>query len=116
MTASLDDIMSVLQNIGPALADAAKAQTQNTPDFTSGVLSATTLVNAGWTRVNSVAVVAGAAGWLHDANAVAVISASTRTFPVPATVGLTVANMVFTKGVVFEPGAAMKATVFYGKV
>lgn len=115
--ASTDDIMAVLQTFAPALSASAKAQAQVTPDFTSGVMSATTLINQGYTRATGISVVAaGAAGWLHDANSVGSITSSTRVYPVAATLGLVSFNMVFKKGLVYEPGAAQVATVFYAKV
>lgn len=114
--AGSDDIMSVLQNIAQALTGGAKAQSQVTPDFTSGVLGATTLINLGFTRVTSVIVsAAGAAGWLHDTNAVTSIGTSTRVYPVAATLGHTATNMIFKKGLVYEPGAAQQATVMFAK-
>ena len=115
--ADTSSIMTVLQSIAQALSGSAKAQSQVTPDFTSGVLSATTLINQGYTRVTSVIVsAAGAAGWLHDANAATAISATTRVYPVAATLGPTTINMVFKKGLVYEPGAAQQTTVMYAKV
>lgn len=116
MPASLDDLMSVLQTFAPALSASAKAQAQVTPDFTSGVLATTTLVNQGFTRVIAVSVVAGAAGWLHDANSVASATSDTRVYPVSATIGYYPVNMIFKKGLVFEPGASQKATIFYAQV
>lgn len=114
--ASLDDIMSVLQSFAPALSGTAQAQSQVTPDLTSGALGATTLVNLGFTRVTGISVVAGAAGWLHDTNAVSSITTLTRVYPVSATVGHYSVQLIFRQGLVFEPGAAMRATVFYAKV
>lgn len=115
--ASLDDIMTVLQSFAPVLSASAKAQSQVTPDFTSGVLGATTLINQGFTRVTSIIVsAAGAAGWLHDTNDVASIASTTRVYPVAATLGPTAINMIFKKGLVYQPGASQQATVMYAKV
>jgi len=115
--ANLDDIMTVLQNMVPALSSAAQAQSQVTPDLSSGVLGASTLINLGFTRVTGVSVVAGSTGgWLHDANAVSSITTSTRVYAISSTPGLYPVQLIFRTGCVFEPGTSMKATTMYAKV
>lgn len=115
--ASLSDMLSTVKNLVEATNTLAKAANGLIPQFTSGRLAANTQIQSGFIRVTGISVLAaGAAGALHDAATLAAAVAGTNDiFVVPATVGFTATNMVFANGLVYKPGAAQVATIFYAR-
>lgn len=113
--ASLSDILTSIQNLVVATNAAANANNRLVPNLTSGRLAANTLVQTGFVRVTGISVVtAGAAGALFDAATLAGAAAGTNdVYPVAAAAGFTPLNMVFKNGLVYKPGAAQVATIFY---
>lgn len=115
--ASLDDILTSLKNVVTAANGVAQGLKRQVPDSTSGQLAADTLVQTGFVRVIGISVVAaGAVGALYDAATIALASADEQVFVVPATVGYISLNMVFADGLVYKPGLAQLATIFYTRV
>ncbi len=115
--ASLDDILTTLQGGVKAINGNTLALKQQAPTETSGQLAANTLVQTGFVRVTGISVtVAGAVGGLYDAATIALAISDTEVFVVPTAVGYIPLNMVFADGLVYKPGAAQVATIFYTRV
>ena len=115
--ASLDDILTTLKGAVNAVNGNTQVLKGQIPTSTSGQLAANTLVQTGFVRVTGISIVtAGAIGGLYDAATIALAIAGTEVFAVPAAVGYTPVNMVFANGLVYKPGAAQVATIFYTRV
>lgn len=113
-SASLADILFSIQNLVVATNDLTRVTSAEIPDTTSGQLSANALVQTGFVRVTGVSVTtAGAIGTLFDAPNLAGAGAGNAIYTVPAAVGFIPLNMVFENGLVYKPGAAQVATIFY---
>lgn len=113
---SLSDILTAIKNLTVATNGIADADNAAVPHFTSGQMAANTLVQAGFVRLVGISVTtAGAAGTLHDAGTVALAGAGNVVGVVPAAAGFLAVNMVFTAGLVYKPGAAQVATLFYSR-
>lgn len=115
--ASLSDILTSVQNLVVATNAIANAQNGEIPHFSTGRLAANTLVQSGFVRVTGISVVAaGAVGALFDAATLASAAAGTNdVYVVPAAVGYLPLNMVFANGLVYKPGAAQVAAIFYAR-
>lgn len=114
--ASLADILSAVQNLVQATNINAKALNGGIPQETSGQLTANILVQTGFVRVTGISVTtAGAIGTLFDAANLAAAGAGNAVYIVPAAVGFISLNMVFKNGLVYKPGAAQVATIFFGR-
>lgn len=115
--ASLSDMLTAVQGLVVATNAEANALNGTIPHYTSGRLSGNTLIQSGFMRVLGVSViVAGAAGALFDvANLAGAALGTNDIFVVPATVGYISTNMVFANGLVYKPGAAQVAAIFYAR-
>lgn len=114
--ATLSDVLTSIQNLVVAFNGVNDGITSQVPHFTSGQMVASTLILPGFVRVTGISVVtAGSAGGLYDAQSIAAATADTQVYAVPATAGFLPVQMVFTRGVVYIPGAGQVAAVFYAK-
>lgn len=115
--ASLSDILTSIQNLVVATNAVANANNGLIPHLTSGRLAANTLVQTGFVRVLGISVVvAGAVGALLDAATLASAAVGTNdVYDVPAATGFIPLNMVFANGLVYKPGAAQVAAIFYAR-
>lgn len=115
--ASLSDILTSIQSLVVATNAVAQASNGLIPRLNSGRLAANTLVQTGFVRVTGISViVAGAVGALFDAATLAAAAAGTNDiYSVAAATGFTPLNMVFTNGLVYKPGAAQVAAIFYAR-
>lgn len=115
--ASLSDILTSIQNLVVATNAGANASNGLIPHLNSGRLAANTLIQTGFVRVTGISVlVAGAVGALFDAATLAAAAAGTNDlYVVPAAAGFIPLNMVFVNGLVYKPGAAQVAAIFYAR-
>lgn len=114
---SLSDLLSAMQAGVEAMANLQQTQAKNLPDFTSGLLSADTLVLPGFVRVLGVSVVDGSVvGFLHDAAALADADSTNQVFVISTTKAFYSMNMVMVNGLVFKVGTGTKAAIFYSRV
>lgn len=115
--ASLDDILTALKGGVNAVNGNTQSLQRQTPSSTSGQLAADTLVQAGFVRITGISVVvAGAVGGLYDAPTIALAGSGQQVFVVPASTDFIPLNMVFANGLVYKPGAAQVAAIFYTRV
>lgn len=113
---SLSDILTAIKNLVIAYNAGSDALNSAVPHFTSGQMAANTLVQTGFVRVTGISVTtAGAAGTLNDAATIALSGAGNVVAVVPAAAGFLAVNMVFQHGLVYKPGAAQVATLFYSR-
>jgi hypothetical protein len=114
---SLGDVLTAIQSLSQNCQQIAKFLNEQSPDLSSGKLTATTLVQTGFVRVTGVSViVAGAAGSLNDAATAALAVTGNVVYTVQATVGFYPVNMVFLNGLVYTPGAGQEIAIFYTRV
>ncbi len=107
-----------LQAISQAINTVAEHVSLLTPEFTSALLDANTLVQTGPVRVYGVSVTtAGVVGALHDAATVATAGGTNVVYRTPATVGYVnlFPGVLFNSGLVYIPGAGQVVTVFYSR-
>ncbi len=115
--ATLDDIQSTFLTAVGVLSDLVNATLKQVPSDSSGHLDDDKVVQTGFVRVTSVdVVVAGAAGGLYDAALIADAGSSNLIHVVPATLGSYPVNLVFTKGLVYLPGAAQEVAIMYTRL
>jgi hypothetical protein len=115
--ATLADVLSALQNAVTAVNSVAQAVNRQVPSYTSGLLTATALVQSGFVRVTGVSVVvAGVAGTLNDASNMATATAANAIFTVPAVAAFYPLNMVCMNGLVYTLGTGQKVVVYYTRV
>ena len=114
--ASIQDIVSVGQNIVTAINGLATAATSLAGNLTSATVTASTLVVTGQGRLVSVAVVAkgSGAGTINNAQTVAAAAASNVLLTVPDTAETVLqAGQMFNLGLVIIPGTGQSINVTY---
>lgn len=117
MAAALDDINNTFLSAVSTLADLVNATLRQTPSDSSGALTASKIIQIGFVRVTGVSVVVGgAAGGLHDVDAIGDIAASNQLYTVGTTAGFYPVNIVFPKGLAYAPGAGQTAAIMYTRI
>lgn len=114
--AGLLGIFNTLQTIAQNIIQAVIELKQLSPIATSGQLSASKLVIAGFVRVTGISVVkvnTATPGGLYDANTIAGGVAATQVYSVPAVLGYYPLQLIFANGLVYVPGTSEIVTVFY---
>lgn len=116
-TASLTDILTALKDwvvAGNSIVDGINSLS---PHFTSGQVIGAKLVQTGFVRLLGISVVSAATqrGLLLDAANLGAATASTIVGNVSAQLGFFPVNMVFQNGLVFIPGSAQVAALFYAR-
>jgi hypothetical protein len=115
--ASLTDILTAIQDLVTAWNNVGNILAKQTASSTSEQLSASTLVQTGFVRVKGISVTtAGAVGTLNDASTLADAASGNVAYVVAAATGYVPLDLVFEDGLVYQPGAAQVATIFYTRV
>lgn len=113
----MSDVLSAIQSLSVNCQTIARRLNEQAPDLSSGQISAAKLIQVGFVRVTGISVsTAGAAGTLNDAATAALAGAGNVIYSVAATAGFFPVNMVFHDGLVYLPGAAQVATIFYTRL
>ena len=114
--AGFTDILTALQNGVQGISDVSLHLSHQNPDFLSGPISASTLVQVGYVRLLGVSViVGGAAGLLHNVNRAADAASTNQIYTIPTTAGYYDVHMVFPAGLVCVPGAGQIVALFYAR-
>lgn len=117
MVETLDDINNTFQSAVSTLADLVNATLKLAPSSSSGPVTAAKIIQIGFVRVTGVSVVVGgAAGGLHDVDALADVAATNKLYDVGTTPGFYPVNIVFPKGLAYAPGAGQTAAIMYTRI
>lgn len=115
--ASLDDIQTTIQSVNGTLNDQVSAYLKQVPSTSSGLLSAAKIVQVGFVRVTGISIVTGgAAGGLHDTNALASIATTNKIYTVGTAAGFYAVNLVFLNGLAYDPGAGQEIAIMYTRI
>jgi hypothetical protein len=115
--ASLDDILTTQKNGVVALNNLFQATNVLNPTATSATVTSSTLVIAGKGRLISFSVVVAgsASGLIHNAGTPTGGAASNALVATPTTIGVYPVNMMFTDGLLIEPGTGQSVNVTYSQ-
>lgn len=117
-TASLTDVITTLKDAVVAANNIVDGVGALSPHYTSGQIIAAKLVQTGFVRLLGYSVVAaGGMGALYDAATLAgaTAAATTQVGTVTAAIGYYPVNIVFQNGLVYVPGSAQVAALFYAR-
>lgn len=108
--------VNALSQIYQALVTANDLWAKQIGSETSGNLSANALVyDDGPVRVTGISVLGGSgSAWLHDVDDIANITADTRIYAIPTTVGFYPLNIITTLGLAFEIDTGNVVVITYG--
>lgn len=113
--ASLSDILTAFKDAVVAINGTIDSVAALSPHYTTGRLTAATLVQAGFVRVTGVSMLTAASGGtLNDAGSVVDATANTAVYMLPATSGFVAVNMIFANGLVYTPPTTgVPGVIFY---
>tara|TARA_R110000868_G_scaffold59590_3_gene182884 strand:+ start:231 stop:587 length:357 start_codon:yes stop_codon:yes gene_type:complete len=115
MPASLDDILTTQKNGVVAINNLSSSISRDQGTVTSSTVTGNTLVVAGKGYVAnfSVTVAGTTAGTINNAASVSTAAASNALCAVPNTIGVYHTGLVFTNGIVIQPGTGQSVNVTY---
>lgn len=116
-TASLTDILTTIQDLVRATNNIVDGVESLSPHSSSGQLIGASLVQTGFVRLLGISVVSASTqrGLLLDASNLSVATSATVVGTVSAQLGYFPVNMIFENGMVFIPGSAQVAALFYAR-
>jgi hypothetical protein len=116
-TASLTDILTTLKDWVVAANGIVDGVQSLSPHSTSGQVIGAKLVQTGFVRLLGISVVSASTqrGLLLDAATLAAATSATMVGNVSAALGYFPVNMIFQNGLVYIPGSAQVAALFYAR-